>query len=59
MKTSIADQKINKNTWKNAIVWFDGKMSQIQDFDGGDKFKIKLFVSGNTVWVDKSLIVWS
>mgnify|MGYP001433051395 FL=1 len=59
MKTSIADQKINKNTWKNAIVWFDGKMSQIQDFDGGDKFKIKLFVSGNTVWVDKSIIVWS
>tara|TARA_R100000329_G_scaffold129607_1_gene108584 strand:- start:259 stop:438 length:180 start_codon:yes stop_codon:yes gene_type:complete len=59
MKTLIADQKINKNTWKNAIVWFDGKMSQIQDFDGGDKFKIKLFVSGNTVWVDKSIIVWS
>tara|TARA_B100001939_G_scaffold239065_1_gene206389 strand:- start:1755 stop:1934 length:180 start_codon:yes stop_codon:yes gene_type:complete len=59
MKTSIADQKINKNTWKNAIVWFDGKMSQIQDFDGGDKFKIKLFVSGNTVWVDKGIIVWS
>ena len=59
MKTSIADQKINKNTWKNAIVWFDGKMSKIQDFDGGDKFKIKLFVSGNTVWVDKSIIVWS
>ena len=59
MKTSIADQKINKNTWKNAIVWFDGKMSQIKDFDGGDKFKIKLFVSGNTVWVDKSIIVWS
>ena len=59
MKTSIADQKINKNTWKNAIVWFDGKMSQIQDFDGGDKFKIKLFVSGNTVWVDKGVIVWS
>ena len=58
MKTSIADQKINKNTWKN-VVWFDGKMSQIQDFDGGDKFKIKLFVSGNTVWVDKSIIVWS
>ena len=49
----------SKNTWKNAIVWFDGKMSQIQDFDGGDKFKIKLFVSGNTVWVDKSIIVWS
>jgi len=59
MKTSIADQKINKNTWKNAIVWFDGKMSQIQDFDGGHKFKIKLFVSGNTVWVDKGVIVWS
>ena len=59
MKTSIADQKINKNTWKNAIVWFDGKMSQIQDFDGSDKFKIKLFVSGNTVWVDKGIIVWS
>ena len=59
MKTSIADQKINKNTWKNAIVWFDGKMSQIQDFDGGDKFKIKFFVSGKSIWVDKSIIVWS
>ena len=59
MKTSIADQKVNKNTWKNAIVWIDGKMSQIQDFDGGNKFKIKFFVAGKSIWVDKGIIVWS
>ena len=51
--------QIKQGLWKDAIVWIDGKMSQIQDFDGGDKFKIKFFVSSKSIWVDKSIIVWS
>ena len=48
-----------KQFWKNAIVWIDGKMSQVKDFDGDGKFTIKFSVSGKSIWIDKSIIVWS
>ena len=48
-----------KQFWKDAIVWIDGKMSQVKDFDGDGKFKIKFSVSGQSIWIDKSIIVWS
>ena len=48
-----------KQFWKDAIVWIDGKMSQVKDFDGDGKFKIKFSVSGKSNWVDKGIIVWS
>ncbi len=51
--------QIKHGHWKDAVVWIDGKMSQVKDFDGGDKFKIKFFVSGKSIWVDKDIIVWS
>ena len=50
--------QIKNGLWKNKIVWLDGKMSQVKDFDGGSKFKIKFFVSGKSVWVKNKLIVW-
>ena len=49
--------QIKNGLWKNKIVWLDGKMSQVKDFDGGSKFKIKFFVSGKSVWVKNKLIV--
>ena len=51
--------QIKNGLWKNKIVWLDGKMSQVKDFDGGSKFKIKFFVSGKSVWVKNKLIVFS
>ena len=51
--------QIKHGHWKDAIVWIDGKMSQVKDFNGGSKFKIKFFVSGKSIWVDKGIIVWS
>ena len=50
--------QIKNGLWKNKIVWLDGKMSQVKDFDGGSKFKIKFFVSGKSVLVKNKLIVW-
>ena len=41
--------------WKGAVVFFNGFMAKVVDFDGVDKFKISIHKG----WIHKDLIVWS
>ena len=49
--------QIKHGHWKDAIVFFNGFMAKIIDFDGVDKLKI--WDGTKMKWVHKSLIVWS
>ena len=51
-----------KFAFDSKSAYMDGILTQVEastQFDGGDKFKIKFFVSGKSIWVDKDIIVWS
>ena len=45
----------SKMDWKDAVVFFNGFMAKVVDFDGVDKFKISIHKG----WIHKDLIVWS
>ena len=46
---------IKNGLWKDAVVFFNGFMAKVVDFDGVDKFKISIHKD----WIHKDLIVWS
>jgi len=47
--------KFKQIDWKGAVVFFNGFMAKVVDFDGVDKFKISIHKG----WIHKDLIVWS
>ena len=47
--------QIKHGHWKNAVVFFNGFMAKVVDFDGVDKFKISIHKD----WIHKNLIVLS
>tara|TARA_R100001163_G_C4986182_1_gene140465 strand:+ start:559 stop:705 length:147 start_codon:yes stop_codon:yes gene_type:complete len=47
--------KFKHKDWKDAVVFFNGFMAKVVDFDGVDKFKISIHKG----WIHKDLIVWS
>ena len=46
---------IKNGLHKDAVVFFNGFMAKVVDFDGVDKFKISIHKD----WIHKDLIVWN
>ena len=51
----MKSKHIKHGLWKDAVVFFNGFMAKVVDFDGVDKFKISIHKD----WIHKDLIVWS
>ena len=51
----MKSKKLKHGAWKDAVVFFNGFMAKVVDFDGVDKFKISIHKG----WIHKDLIVWS
>jgi len=51
----MKSKQIKHGVWKDAVVFFNGFMAKVVDFDGVDKFKISIHKG----WIHKDLIVWS
>ena len=51
----MKSKQIKHGAWKDAVVFFNGFIAKVVDFDGVDKFKISIHKD----WIHKDLIVWS
>lgn len=51
----MKSKQIKHGAWKDAVVFFNGFIAKVVDFDGVDKFKISIHKG----WIHKDLIVWS
>ena len=51
----MKSKKLKHGAWKDAVVFFNGFMAKVVDFEGVDKFKISIHKG----WIHKDLIVWS